>query len=146
MLNNIVCSLYSYNQINNVTWKTNSICKKIVNNLVLQQNPKILKLPSVLCFMTGSCGISNFLDLFVWYLQFLIYGIITNFVFLVSLYTLLIIPDAWREMVNGSLFLFKTKQKASLYFTNWRHISAIINKVYMPFLLNSKKKLYKDIM
>jgi len=26
--------------------------------------------------------------------------------------------------------LFKTKQKASLYFTNWRHISVIIIKVY----------------
>jgi len=28
------------------------------------------------------------------------------------LYTLLIIPDAWRQLVDGSLFLFKTKQKA----------------------------------
>jgi len=47
-----------------------------------------------------------------------------------QLYTLLIIRDAWRQLVNGSLFLFKTKQKASLYFTNWRHLSGIINKVY----------------
>jgi len=47
-----------------------------------------------------------------------------------GLYTLLIIPDAWRQLVKGSLFLFQTKQKASLYFTNWRHISGIINKVY----------------
>jgi len=51
---------------------------------------------------------------------------------------LLIIPDVWRQLVNGSLFLFKTKQKASLYFTNWRHISAIINKVYMVYFSESK--------
>jgi len=51
------------------------------------------------------------------------------------LYTLLIILDAWRQLVNGSLFLFKTKQKASLYFTNWHHISGIINKVYNYLIL-----------
>jgi len=52
------------------------------------------------------------------------------FVFYDIVYTLLIISDAWRQLVKGSLFLFKTKQKASLYFTNWRQISGIINKVY----------------
>jgi len=57
-----------------------------------------------------------------------------------SLYTLLIIPDAWPQWVSGSLFLFKTKQKASLYFTNWRHISGIINKVYTPRALFVKKE------
>jgi len=44
----------------------------------------------------------------------------------IEVYTLFIIPDAWRQLVSGSLFLFKTIQKASLYFTYWRHISGII--------------------
>jgi len=47
------------------------------------------------------------------------------------LYILLRIPDAWRQLVSGSLFLFKTKQKVSLYFTYWRPISGIIYKVYI---------------
>jgi len=58
------------------------------------------------------------------------------------IYTLLIMPDAWRQMVNGSLFLFKTKQKASLYFTNWRHISGIINKVY-KFHFSRPEKIFQ---
>jgi len=57
------------------------------------------------------------------------------------LYTLLIIPDAWRQLVNWYLFLFKTKPKASLYFTNWRHISGIINKVYTPVLYKAISEL-----
>jgi len=37
--------------------------------------------------------------------------------------------------VKESLFLFKTKQKAYLYFTNWRHISGIVNKVYREMIV-----------
>jgi len=59
-----------------------------------------------------------------------------------SLYTLSIIPDAWRQLVKGSFFLFKTKQKPSLYFTNWCHISGIINKVYYIYTLFLLQFLY----
>jgi len=52
---------------------------------------------------------------------------------------------AWRQLVSGSLFLFKTKQKASLYFTYWRHISGIINKVYMTSQIHWNLPICKPI-
>jgi len=52
-----------------------------------------------------------------------------------NLYTLLIIPEMWRQLVKykEGFCLVLNRNKDS--FTNWRHALGIIHKVYKSFVL-----------
>jgi len=55
---------------------------------------------------------------------------------IIPLYTLLIIPEMWRQLVKYKEAYCLVLNRNKDTFTNWRHASGIINKVYNYYYFN----------